>query len=178
MKYIPISWEQFEKDAIILAKKIRDEYGKIDEIVAISRGGLVLGRILSDILDIPISFITLTSYRGFERKKELILTQESPRKFNGEKILLIDELAESGQTFLHALAYLKKLPIKSVVTASLYIKPQTKYTPHFYIKKLDGWIILPYELRETKAAFIEKFGWQEAKKVLKKLNIPDWSTIF
>lgn len=177
MKYIPITWQKFEKDAISLAKKIRDEYGRIDEIVAISRGGIILARILSDILDVKISYITIESYQQFQQEKQPIVTQESSRKFNGEKILLVDELADSGATFLKAVTYLKKFPIKSLITCALYTKPHTKYFPHFYHTKLDGWIIFPYELRETKAAFIEKFGLEKTKVQMKKLGITDWSTI-
>lgn len=180
MKFIPISWQQLEKDTIHLAKKVRDEYGKIDEIVAISRGGIVIGRILSDILEAKISFITIESYQGFKQGKEPVVTQEldsGQARMTGKKILLVDELAESGETFIKGLEYIKKLPIKSVITACLYIKPKTKYIPHFYTKKHDGWIILPYELRETKAALIEELGLQKAKMQLKKLGITDWSDV-
>ncbi len=177
MKFIPISWQQYEKDAISLAKKIQDEYGRIDEIIAIARGGVVLSRILSDILDAKISFITIESYKNFEQKKDPVITQLVSKEFKGEKVLLIDELADTGATFLRAVEYLKKLPIKTIITAAPYIKPTTKYIPHFYVKKLDGWIILPYELRETKAAFIAEFGLEKAKKLLKKLKITDWSSI-
>ncbi len=175
--YIPITWQQFAKDAVCLAKKIQNEYGRVDEIVAISRGGIVLGRILSDILEANISFITMLSYEGLKQTKRVQITRETPRKFNNEKILLVDELADSGKTFITAVNYLKKLPVKTIITASLYIKPKTKYVPHVYIKRLDGWIILPYELKETKAAFIEQFGLEGAKKKLKQLGVLDWSSI-
>ncbi|HSD98087.1 MAG TPA: phosphoribosyltransferase family protein [Patescibacteria group bacterium] len=176
-KFIPISWQRYEKDAISLAKKIRDEYGRIDEIIAIARGGIVLSRILSDILDARISFITIESYKNFDQQKTPVITHLLSKKFTNEKILLVDELADSGATFLRATAYLKESNVMSFITASLYIKPRTKYVPHFYEEQLNGWIILPYELRETKAAFIEKFGLQEAKKKLRQLGIVDWSTI-
>lgn len=177
MKYIPISWQQFEKDTVSLAKKIRDEYGTIDEIIAISRGGIVVGRILSDILDAKISFITIESYKNFEQQKDPVVTQLLSKKLTGEKILLVDELADSGKTFLRALSYLKSAHIVNVITASPYIKPHSKYTPHFYTKSLDGWVILPYELKETKMAFIEKLGLEKAKMQLKKLKITDWSEL-
>src|SRR5579872_391538 len=135
MKYIPISWQNYEKDAIHLAKKIQDEYGRIDEIVAISRGGIVLSRILSDILEAKISFITIESYNGFQQVKEPKITQGLDpslmlRMTKQKKVLFIDELAESGKTFIAGLTYLKKLPISSIVTACLYIKPKTTYIPH------------------------------------------------
>lgn len=176
-KFIPISWQQFEKDAIQLAKKIQEEYGRIDEIVAIARGGIVLARILSDILDAKISFLTIASYNHFSKTQEPTIQQPLTKQFAGERILLVDELVESGATLQKGIEYLQKMPIKSLITACLYVKPKTTYTPHFLIKKLDGWIILPYELRETKATFIEKVGFEKAKKKLKELSITDWSEI-
>lgn len=172
MNFIPISWKKVEKDTIKLAGQLKSE--KIDEIISISRGGMVVARLLSDLLDLPISHITIESYSDLKQGKEPIVTQVSPREFKNERVLLVDELADSGRTFLKALEYLKTLPLSEVITTALYVKPQSKYIPQYFVEKLDGWLIMPYEIRETKESFIHEFGHEKALKIMKELHLTDW----
>lgn len=171
MNFTKVSWGKLEKDCISLAKKI--EKTKIDEIISISRGGMVVSRLLSDLLDLPISHIAIESYADLSQQKEPIVTQVSSREFKGENILLVDELSDSGKTFLRGLSYLKELPINKVYTVSPYYKPHTKYIPDFWVEEIDGWIILPYEIRETQEAFKKEFG-ENAKEKLEKVGFEEW----
>ncbi|HEX8965512.1 MAG TPA: phosphoribosyltransferase family protein [Patescibacteria group bacterium] len=172
MNFTKISWEQLEKDTFSLAEKINGT--PVDEIISISRGGMVVSRILSDVLQLPISHIAIESYADLQQNKEPVVTQVSSKEFKQETILLVDELADSGKTFLRALSYLKELPIKKVYTAAPYYKSHTVYIPDFFVKKLDSWIILPYEIRETKKAFIKEFGLEQAEEKMKDLGFTTW----
>lgn len=173
MDFIRITWESLEKDCIALAKKI--DSTKIDEIVSISRGGNVVSRLLSDLLDLPISHIAIESYADLQQEKEPIITQVSSRAFKGENILLVDELADSGKTFLRGLAYLKALPISHIYTAAPYYKPHSIYRPDFWKKELDGWIIFPYEMHETLLSFTKMYNSKEkAKNEMQKIGFKEW----
>lgn len=173
MNFTKITWEQLEKDCITLAKKIGST--TLDEIISISRGGMVVSRMLSDLLDLPISHIAIESYADLSQVKEPIVTQVSPREFKGENILLVDELSDSGKTFIRGLSYLKELPISHAYTAAPYVKPHTLHKPDFFVEELDSWIILPYELRETYEAFIKEFGSASAaKEKMEELGFKDW----
>ena len=156
MKFTKLSWQDLEKDCIELAKKIKDT--KVDEIISISRGGMVVSRILSDLLNLPISHIAIESYADLQQIQEPVVTQVSSREFKGEKILLVDEVSDTGKTYIRALSYLKTLPISQVYTASPYIKPHTEFIPDFYVKNLDTWIVFPYDIRETKEAFTKELS--------------------
>lgn len=176
MEFTIITWEQLEKDCIALAKKIKDQQIQYDEIVCISRGGLVVSRILSDLLDLKISNITIESYHNALQEKEPIVTHCLPENYKNETILLVDEVSDTGKTFERALSYLKTLPIKKVYTVAPYIKSHTKFIPDFWQVKLDSWIIYPYELRETKETFFSMFSKEEAEKKLEELGITVIST--
>ena len=173
MKFRVVSWTNLEKDCLLLAKKIRKSGKHFDEIVSITRGGMVVARILSDLLELPISHIAIQSYKQLTSKKPVI-TQFSPRIFDGESILLVDELSDTGKTFKRAVEYMQSLPIGDFVTAALYIKPQTTFIPDFWVENIDAWIIFPYELAETKRSFIKEFGKKAGLTKLKDLHIPDW----
>lgn len=172
MEFTRITWEQLEKDCIALARKINNV--QCDEIVCISRGGLVISRILSDLLDLKISNITIESYQNAQQEKEPVVTQFLPDTYKNETILLVDEVSDTGKTFERALSYLKTLPIKKIYTVAPYIKPHTKFIPDFWQVSLDSWAIYPYEIRETKETFLSMFPKEEAEKKMKDLEITDW----
>lgn len=171
-KFHKISWEQFEKYCIELAKKVRSlpASEKVDKIVAISRGGLVPARILSDLLSIPISHITISSYRDLQQKKETVIEEIPTRSFKGETILLVDEIADSGKTFKMAVSYFNQFPVKKIYCLSVVIKSHTKPLPEFWGQEIDAWVIFPYELNETYEAFLKLFGNNE-EALIKLLEV-------
>jgi hypoxanthine phosphoribosyltransferase len=172
MEFQRITWQQLEKDCIALAKKIG--HTKIDEIVCISRGGLVPARILSDLLNLKISTIAIESYASMQQVKEPVVTHFLPETYKHETILLVDEISDTGKTFERALSYLKTLPIKKIYTVAPYIKPHTTFIPDFWEVSTTKWVIFPYDIRETKESFMKLFPKDEVRKKLIELEIEDW----
>lgn len=173
MKFHKISWQQYEKDCLALAKKIK--HIKIDKIVAISRGGLVVARIFSDLISTPISHITIESYLDLKQQKHTLITETPSTNFNKQRILIVDEIADSGRTFKRAKSYFKNFQIKKIYTLALYVKSKTSPLPHFWSKKIDAWIIFPYELKETYDAFLKLFKSKEkAREKLLEVGFKEW----
>lgn len=172
-RFEKISWLRFAKDSAKLAKKIGNTY--LTRIVAISRGGLVVARILSDLLNLPISHITIASYQDLKQMKEPIITEGTTNFFTNDHILLLDEVTDTGKTFIRALSYLKNFSTSKVYTASIYTKPHTRFIPDFYVCSIDAWIIFPYDIRETYKAFVKTLGSHE-KAILKmhSLGFATW----
>ena len=52
VEFLPLSWDESYEMAIHLAEKIRLAKYTPDVIIGISRGGLVVARMLSDLLDV------------------------------------------------------------------------------------------------------------------------------
>ena len=175
MNFRKISWEKYEKDCLILAKKIKSTKLRFDKIVAISRGGLAAARIFSDLLELPISHITIESYKDLKQKKQTRITEIPKKSFDNKKLLLIDEIADSGKTFKRAVGYYKRFKNCDIYTLALYIKPITNPLPDFWQERFDGWIIFPYEIRETYHAFVKMFkSPQAAKKKMIEVGFKEW----
>lgn len=161
-----------QKTALPWLKKIKDlpQTQRVDKIVAISRGGLVAARIFSDLLNIPVSQITISSYENLKQEKEPVIEEVPSRSFQKETILLVDEISETGKTFDRAIGYFKHLPVKKIYTLAPYVKSKTPRMPDFWLEKIDAWIIFPYEIRETYASFLKIFNDKE-KTRRKMLNV-------
>ncbi|MBI4066903.1 hypothetical protein HY407_00840 [Candidatus Gottesmanbacteria bacterium] len=173
MKFHKISWKDYHQACITLVKKIKNL--RIDKIVAISRGGLVPARILSDLTGISISHITIESYQSLKQKKYLTITEVPSTNFNDKTLLIVDDVADTGRTFKRAISYFKNFRVKKIFTLAPYLKSQSKHIPDFWAKKIDAWLIFPYELRETQKAFLKLFKSKEkAKNKLLEVGFKEW----
>jgi hypothetical protein len=169
VRFKNITWSGFENDCIKLSKKLKSI--KADKIIAISRGGLVASRILSDLLSIPISHISISSYLNLKQEKEPLIEDVPKEKFKNKTLLIIDDVSDSGKTLKRAISYFNTPQQNKIYTATVYIKPGTTHIPDFWIKKTSSWIIFPYEMKETAKAFLKIFKTtQKAKNELKKLG--------
>ncbi len=146
--YLPVSWLDYHSLAQKLAATVLTHNANINEIVAISRGGLTLGHLLSDFLRIPISTITIQSYTDIQTQGELKITAELQTPIAGKHILLVDDVADSGKTLVRAIEYLKTFEPKQVTTLTMFYKPRSVYRPDFYARETTDWILFPYEPTE------------------------------
>ena len=162
-----------EKDCLTLAQNLLSV--KIDKIVAISRGGLVWGRLLSDLLKIPISHITIESYKNLRQEKEAMISEAPSHSFEDKTILIVDEIADSGKTFKRAVSYFQNFPLRKIYLLAPYVKSHSKIKPDFSVHTNDAWIIFPYEIRETYDAFIKLYKSSEkAKKKMLEVGFKNW----
>lgn len=156
-QYLSVTWRQYHALAQTLAATILSaNHSPYDRIIAIARGGLSLGLILSDFLQTPISTITTQSYTDIGKQGELTITSKLGTSIKGKRVLLVDDIADSGKTFRRSLSYLKRLKPASITTASLFYKPHSTYRPDFFAKKTNAWILLPHEVTEWITTFTQK----------------------
>jgi len=170
-----LSWTDLQKDCVeIYQSKLKDV--QIDQIVSICRGGDVVSRIFSDLLGtLPISHITLTSYKDMKKQKIPMITEEPQKDMTEKTILIIDEVSDTGQTFEMVVQYFSKRGVKKIYTLSPYVKPHTTFIPDFFHTKIDAWIVFPYDLRETAEGFTKMLGSKShAREQMKEIGFQDW----
>jgi hypoxanthine phosphoribosyltransferase len=160
-----IDFPNFNRLSFQLAQSVIASGDTYEEIVSISRGGALLARILSDLLDLPVLNIGLRSYQGIGQKGEIVVYQPLTQGIAGKKVLLVDEICDSGRTFEVALANLKGLEPALLKSACLFAKPHSAYKPDFVAEATDQWVVFPYEwaetIRELKPLIHENIGVRE-----------------
>jgi hypothetical protein len=174
-KFVRETWSDYEKACFVLADTLQKSGENIDTIVAISRGGLVVARILSDLLDKPISHITISTYLTMQQSKEPFIDEVPSKAFTNQTILIVDEICDTGKTLQRAVEYFSNFSIKKAVTGVPYVKPKASYKPTYSSKSVDGWIIFPYEVRETFESMEKIFQSKEkALQTMKVLGFEEW----
>ncbi|MFN3527886.1 MAG: TIGR00725 family protein [Candidatus Altarchaeaceae archaeon] len=145
--FLELSWNDIER----MCKKLKEKINfDADIIVGISRGGLVPARILSDLLDIKnLEIIKIESYTGIGTKKEPKITRELLIDIKDKNVLLVDDVADTGESLILAKEYLLKKFPKNLKIATLHYKPKSKIIPDYYVEETEKWIIYPWEKNET-----------------------------
>ena len=142
-----------------IAKKITSANCDIDIVIGIATGGWIPARILRTFLPhssktglvMPLFSIGLINYdKDDNLLEETQIVQELPASLNieGKNILLVDEVADSGGTFLKAEEYILAKNPNKLHTAVLHLKEQSKFKPDFvgnFAK--NNWIVYPWDIK-------------------------------
>lgn len=152
------TWNQIYDMLIELADKIRGNGFEPDIIVGISRGGWLPTRVLSDLLDNPhIASVGVEFYVGVaEANYEPKLTQPISVSVLDKKILIVDDVVDTGKSATLIKAHLYREGVKEVKVLTLYHKPWSVVRPDYYGKDTSDWIVFPWEIKETLKKLIRK----------------------
>ncbi len=153
------TWEKIYELLLNLASKIRKSDFKPDVIVGISRGGWPPARIMSDLLENPeIANVKAEFYLGVAKTKgEPLITQPVSVSVHGKKILIVDDVADTGKSLRLVRLHLKERGATDVKIATIYYKPWSVVTPDWYELKTSHWIIFPWERKETVRNVVKRF---------------------
>lgn len=145
------TWQEFGQHVLALAKNIIEAGEEFDRLIALAKGGTAIARPVGDLCGIrELSSIQIEFYTGIaETARTPVITQSLPVKIKGERVLVIDDIADSGETLIMADNYLKHHGVSEIKTATLVTKSWTKYQPDYSYHKTDAWVIFPWEIRET-----------------------------
>jgi len=151
-------WSQIYRMLMRIAERIRKDNFKPDVIVGVSRGGWPPARVLSDLLENPnLANVKVEFYVGVaETKGEPTLTQPVSVIVAGKKVLVVDEVADTGRSLQLIKEHLLKGGAAEVRIATIYLKPWSIITPDYYAKETSRWIVFPWEVKETIRRIVKK----------------------
>lgn len=150
-KFELYSWDEFGQHLLALSREILKSGDQFDRLVALAKGGTAIARPLGDLCGIKEqSSVQIEFYADIaETNKTPVITQSLPVQIKGERVLVVDDIADSGETLKVANTYLSLHGVDDIKTATLITKPWTKFKPDYSFYHTDSWIIFPWEVRET-----------------------------
>lgn len=149
--YIAPSWDKLQQTAFLLSKQLLDQGKEFDRLITLAKGGWPLSRSLVDYLSIPeVASIGVKFYQGINtRYEEPVIYQDLPVAVKGERVLLFDDVADTGESLLFTRRYLQEQGVAHITTATLFYKPRSLYKPDVFGAQTDSWIVFPFETVET-----------------------------
>ena len=172
MDYLILSWRDVYNLTLQLSEKIVDSGFTPNIIVGIARGGWIPARILSDVLyadtlqNIRIEYYTDVGVRGREPR----ITQPLSGSLEGKSILLVDEVADTGDSLHNAIEHVKKLGVDECRSAVLHLKPTSRVVPDYYMVETTSWTVYPWENRESIIALVRIFKQEDPTLTMKQIR--------
>ncbi|WFN33959.1 phosphoribosyltransferase [Methanogenium sp. S4BF] len=172
-----ISWERSAALAQQLAHTIRDAGYTPDIVVAIGRGGYVPARVVCDyLLHEMLTSIKIEHWGvAAEEKPETVVRFPLSIDVTGARLLVVDDVTDTGDTLKAAVAYLRGCGAAEVRTAVLQHKDTSGYLPDYYAEQVLEWrwIIYPWAVYEDISGFVVrvlKKGPGTAEEIIKALT--------
>jgi hypoxanthine phosphoribosyltransferase len=152
------TWNQIYDMLLRQSETISKTCFKPEVIIGIARGGWLPARVLSDLLETPnLTNVSAEYYLGIaETKKEPVLTQGISVAVKGKKVLIADDVADTGRSLKLVKEHILQQGAKAVRTATLYHKPWSMVNPDYCERETKLWIVFPWEIKETIRKIVEK----------------------
>jgi hypoxanthine phosphoribosyltransferase len=155
-----VTWEEQYRLARVLAVKIRSSGYRPDLVIAIGRGGYIPARILCDLL----SLSRLTSVKAehwgtpAEVEDRAVIRYPLCIPLEGAKVLIVDDVTDTGESMALVLEYVKTLGPSEVRTAVLQHKEVSGFIPDYYAEVCPvwQWIVYPWAVHEDLLGFSQK----------------------
>lgn len=146
-----LSWDEITRATDALGRTILASGYKPDYLIGIATGGLIPLSFLSKQLK-QKNVLTISAHSYVRTEKgTLKITYMPAAKLRGKRILIIDEIAETGDTLQKICAAVaKKYKGAEVKTATIAVNTdRCKFYPDFYSLKTPGvFTLFPWEQHE------------------------------
>ena len=151
-KHLYVSWDEYHRLIERLALKVANSGWEFDQILCLARGGMRPGDVLSRIFDKPLAIMSTSSYRAeagtIQGRLDMAKYITLPKGELAGRVLLVDDLADSGVTLRAVVDRLRGMPaIAELRTAVIWVKGGSSYVPEYYVEMLQTtpWIHQPFE---------------------------------
>ena len=134
------SYDEFAVDAKKMAKQIKDEFDP-EAILAVARGGLTLGHSLAVALENRNLFTLNSIHYEDTNKLDTIQIFNVPDLSRYTKILLVDDIIDSGESMVEIKReLLKRYPNLDIKIATVFYKKKALLLPEFKVKEAHDWV--------------------------------------
>jgi hypothetical protein len=152
-----VSWSDYHQKIETLAIQIYRSGWEFNQIVCLAKGGLRVGDILCRLYRQPLAILFTSSYGGKDNRQrgKITISQHlaMTERDLGSKILLVDDLVDSGVSLAEAVRWLGdryNSQIQEIRTGVIWYKSTSIIVPNYYVDYLpdNPWIHQPFECYE------------------------------
>jgi hypoxanthine phosphoribosyltransferase len=151
-KHLYVSWDAYHRLIEKLAIQVWQSGWVFDQILCLARGGMRPGDVLSRVFDKPLAIMSTSSYRAeagtIQGRLDIARYITMPQGELAGRVLLVDDLADSGVTLKAVVDRLRSMPaISELRSAVIWTKAVSTYQPDYTVEHLptSPWIHQPFE---------------------------------
>lgn len=152
------SWRRVVRDSKTLSNLIKNSGYDPNIVVAICRGGLVPARLVCDFLHIKDLTTIKVEHWGMVAtpNEKAVIKFPLYVDIKDKRVLLVDDITDTGDTLRVSLEHLKKFEPKEIRTAVLIHKIISGFLPDYYVRKITQWrwVIFPWHIWEDLTVLI------------------------
>ena len=154
-----VSWSRVHDLCRRLAGRMREDGFSPEAIVAIARGGFAPARLLCDYLRVmDLTSLRVVHYQGVATSRAgARIVDPLARDLSGRRVLVVDDVSDTGDTFDVALEHMTGLGAPaSVRTAVLLHKTTSRFIPDYFGARVRAWrwMIFPWARVEDVSGLI------------------------
>jgi len=143
-QFLDLSWEMFGELCRALALRVAREYDP-DLVIGIARAGVIPGAVIASILRVDFHSMKISRRDGDEQVRDRpAILSAAPGSARGQRVLVVDEIASSGETLRMALSSLRNVGPTELRTATCFVRPRG-YKPDYFALETDQTIIFPWD---------------------------------
>jgi len=143
-EFFEVSWEMFGELSRALALRVAREYDP-EIVVGIARAGVIPAAVVASILRLDFYSMRISRKEGDEQVRERpAILSAAPPQSAGKRVLVVDEIATSGETLRLALAAVRDARPSEVRSATSFVRPRG-YKPDYFALETDSTVIFPWD---------------------------------
>jgi hypoxanthine phosphoribosyltransferase len=165
------NWDYIYNLCRNISREIKSSGYEPDVIIALARGGWFAGRVLCDFLGLDdLSSLKIEHYTGtaaIDTGEPYIRYPLSENVIEGKKVLIVDDIVDTGESMISAKTYVEEMNPKEVRTASLQYLGSSKIDPDYVGERLEdwAWIVYPWNFMEDMISILTKNMKKNSKKL-------------
>ena len=149
-----LSWSEFDTKVQALAARVQKSF-KPDAVVGIAHGGVFVGGALASALARDFFPVRIS-----RRSRDTVLASPRlagamPAELAGRRVLIVDDIASSGDTLELASQLAKAAGAKQIATAALVSRPGG-FRPDFHSEHSKEFFVFPWDYQQV--AMDSRFG--------------------
>jgi uncharacterized protein len=144
-----LSWAQFDRHVQRLAREVTGF--RPEAVVGIAHGGVFVGGALASAMQLEFYPVRISRRSRDRAGGEPKLSGVVPRELKGRRVLIVDDIASSGDTLKLAVRSAKSIGAAAIATCALVCRPQG-FQPDFHALKEDTFFVFPWDYTDLASA--------------------------
>ncbi|MFH1327285.1 MAG: phosphoribosyltransferase [Candidatus Bathyarchaeota archaeon] len=171
-----ITWDEVYDACRKLVRLIEDSEYVPEILIGLARSGFVPARLLSDFSGITNLYSLKVEHwldTTAQHKEEAKITSKLPIDVHGKKVLVIDDIADTGKSMDLTFNYIKSFAPSEIKSAVVHYVTSSQHVPDYYAHKIEEWtwLIYPWNMIEDLANLTVKLLKSSNNLTLEKIQM-------